>query len=597
MKGRIGRAALPLAALGLWLVPSPGRAQDPATGGDPPPPAAEHPFVSGGVYAVEYAEDPRISPDGAWVAYVRRFADRARDRWHTEIVRVRADGSGREPLTSGPSDRTPRFSADGARLAYVAAGGGFHEIRVISLATRRRRELAAGSRPIGTIAWAPIGDRLAFLRHGSELDTLVHLYVADVSSGAVRRLTATGFEAAALDLDTPLAWVPDGSALLFPAGAGEPDLLEIPASGGAGRRITSRRGPDEDPAVSPDGRLVAYASADSGTGELRLHLIERTGSGLPRVLHGRDGLDVYAPAWSPDGREVFALVEREGAPRLVLVALDGSVRVLADGLGAGPVARMQSAAFSVSADSANPRFAATAIVRGSPGEIVVGGRRRSDTPRRVTWTNDRIDLDTVAVTRQIRIAPDLPARLYRPAERGGVAPEEGEAAPEARLPGLLVIHGGCGPGWIDGFDLELTALAAAGYAVLALDPDGRVEPVLAAADSLASRPDVAGERLFLLERSGDGTLARETLGRSDAFRRTVVHRPPGCGDGPDDAPPERGEAATEPDTTLAGASEPAGPLVIETPAHPFDEPPSAFVARLRRTLDRLGGSHPRSRGR
>lgn len=582
-RGRLTRrgqlAVLAPAALAVVGLPAAIRAQDP--GFDP---------VARLVYAVEYARDPQISPNGEWIAYVHRFADRTEDRWHAEIVLTRSDGSDRETLTSGPDDRSPRFSPTGDRLAYVSHAGGFWEIRVLSLATRRRADLAAGSSPIGSMAWAPVGDRIAFLRHGSDPDTRVHLYVASVSSGRVRQLTSTGFPVAALPLDTRLAWTPDGAALLFsadpdprdapgeasvetPSGGEsvrgipfriEGDVLEIPSSGGAVRRLTSWAGPEDDPTASPDGRRFAFVSAGparAGRPGRALRVLERSGGALPRSLLERGGLDVRRPAWAPDGRQLFAIVEGGGGARLALIGLDGSDRTLADGLGGGPTATAGSASFSISADSANPRFAATAVVDGSPGEILVGSRRRGDLPRRVTWINDDLDRGARIAFEQVTVAPDTPAWALSPADGAG-----------ADLPAILAIHGGCGSTYTAGFDLELAAFAAAGHVVLALDPEGSADVVLAAADTLAARPGPASRELALLERGGDGMLARDALGRSDAFRGAVVHRPPGCrvdAPGPD-----------EPTVT-------APLLILDAPAHPFDEPPAALVARLRRTLDGL----------
>ncbi len=561
-------AAVALAA--LW--PAPARAQHPS-------------FVPDGIFAVEYAEDPRISPDGRWVAYVHRFADRALDRWHTEIVRAPAAGGRSEPLSSGPADRSPRFSPNGDLLAWVSLTDGFWEIRVVSLATRQARDMAVGSATIGSMAWSPRGDRIAFLRRGSRFDSLVHLYVVDVATGTERRLTSSGFTEPALPVATPVAWTPDGSALLFSAlpedGAAGTEILEIAASGGRTRPVTSRSGPDDDPAVSPDGRWVAYTAdeprvAVKGGADppaRRLELLDRAGSAAPRLLFGDPDLDVRRPAWSLDGRRVLALVEGEGRTRLASVGLDGSVRFVADSLGTGGTATGGTAAFSVSADSASPSYATTALPPGSAGEIVVGGSRPGDRPMRVTWHNAGLDVDTLVTREEIRISPEGgPDAKRDPGVRGWIltpVPSSPEAAPSP-LPAILAVHGGCGPTYGARFDLGLTALAAAGHVVLYLDPRGRPDVVLAAAEILEGRPEASPGRIFLLEEHGTGSITRRVLERTSAFAAAVVRRVADCA--PEQDPIGRPDSPTPVRT-------------LDAPAATFDEPPSAWVDRVRETLD------------
>ena len=74
------------------------------------------------VFQLEWASDPQISPDGEQVVYVRNFMDIMQDRRRSNLWIVNADGSEHRPLTSGTgNDTSPRWSADGKRLLYVAA--------------------------------------------------------------------------------------------------------------------------------------------------------------------------------------------------------------------------------------------------------------------------------------------------------------------------------------------------------------------------------------------------------------------------------------------------------------------------------------------
>lgn len=595
---KAGWLALTLATGRLAAAPAPAAAQrDPGA-------------MEAVVLGVEYAETPDISPDGVWIAYAHRFADPAEDRWLSEIVRTRTDGGGSETLTAGPADRTPRFSPDGGRLAYVSLTDGFWQIRVLSLATRRRRELAIGSRPIGTIAWSPDGGRIAYLREDGDreesgVDARVRVWIVDVASGADREPSATSFPGTALPLDAPLSWTPDGAALVFAAdpdataadgGAGS-EILELPAAGGAIRRVTSRPGPDEDPVVSPDGRTLAFIAGEPGSASSRrLTLLERLGGGGQRPLLDRSSLRPRRPAWPPDGRSVLVLVEEAGRERLLRVDLDGTARPLAEGLGTGSTATAGTAAYAVSADSADPRFVATAIDPGGAGELVVGSLRPGELARTLTWINRDLRLDTLVSVERIEL-PDTIAPA-NPIDRGtgepGVRPEvpAAPAIPDASpggasaastwvlrprsatgpLPGILVVHGGCGPTYGAAFDPGLAALAATGFALLVTDPRGDPGSVLSAATALGGLDGVDGERLFLLEEHGDGRLAARALADGAPFRAAVAHRTAGCGHGPDAPTP--------------------GLTVLDAPVGRFDEPPRALTARLQATIDAFDAAPP-----
>ncbi len=105
---------------------------------------------------------------------------------------------------------------------------------------------------------------------------------------------------------------PDGAGAVVAVGAPSLEhdravssLWWVPTAGGPPRRIT-RGLRDTAPAVSPDGRWVAFLRAgpeDGRRGSAQLHLVEVAGGEPVRVTDdATHPLGAGAPVWSPDGR-------------------------------------------------------------------------------------------------------------------------------------------------------------------------------------------------------------------------------------------------------------------------------------------------------
>ena len=121
---------------------------------------------------------------------------------------------------------------------------------------------------------------------------------------------------------------PDGRYLVFKDGE---DLGVRDLRTGQIRRLAGATGRDSAfPAISPDGRQLAYLSLSLSGRDAELRLRDLTGS-RPRVLFSNPEVPDLRPfAWSPDGKQILTVFARkDGTNQIVLVsAADGSVRVL-----------------------------------------------------------------------------------------------------------------------------------------------------------------------------------------------------------------------------------------------------------------------------
>ncbi len=172
-----------------------------------------------------------------------------------------------------------------ATLLAISAGGE---------GLRSQRHDGAGARDP---AWSPHDPLVAV----TILDQM-HVMTA---TGADARVVVTWPDGSAVVERDP-AWAPDGRRLAFAADRGDGfDLYIVEAAGGTPRRLTFLPGDEREPSWTPDGRLV-FAHRSREQWDLAVINVDGTAPGVPPIVHTltstRD--DEQQPAVSPDGQWV-----------------------------------------------------------------------------------------------------------------------------------------------------------------------------------------------------------------------------------------------------------------------------------------------------
>ena len=248
-----------------------------------------------------------ISPDGTYAA----LAVKTGDGGELRVLEI-ASGKQRTVAVTENTDLAPSWSPDGAMIAFANKADGNTEVFTVSSKGGEVRNVTTNPARDAGPAWSPDGSKIIFSSDRENRSEGSHLFIMNADGTDARRLLArNGYELTA-------AWAPAGDRIAYACDRldGISRALDIyvsdPADPGTERLVTSRRFHDTNPAFSPDGKRLAFASQSDGNFEI--YLVNVDGTGLVRLT--RNIGDDMMPVFSKDGRKIYFVSNRDGKFRL-----------------------------------------------------------------------------------------------------------------------------------------------------------------------------------------------------------------------------------------------------------------------------------------
>jgi TolB protein len=117
-------------------------------------------------------------------------------------------------------------------------------------------------------------------------------------------------------------FAPDGKSIYFVSDrGGSPQIYRMGANGGAADRVTFTGSYNISPALSPDGRMMAFVSR-SGS-EFRTMTMELASGAIQPVS---DTVNDESPSFAPNGRLIIYATRAQGQDVLMTTTLDGKIR-------------------------------------------------------------------------------------------------------------------------------------------------------------------------------------------------------------------------------------------------------------------------------
>jgi dipeptidyl aminopeptidase/acylaminoacyl peptidase len=400
--------------------------------------------------SLKRAGSPIISPDAKWVAYTIRETNWDDNVYETEIWLADAQtGATRQLTNSRKSSNAPAWSPDGRKLAFGSDREDKRQIYLIDLGGGEAMKLTSAEESVGAFAWSPDGKSLAFTssdprsealkereKKYAEFDVvdqdhrMSHLYIVDLETKKIRRLTSGAFTVGRFD------WSPDSRQIAFdhrinsdPANSGSADISVVGVSDGAVRKLVTGEGPDSNPQWSPDGSRLAFetsmASPKFFFTNRRVATIAAAGGAIVNLSAAFDE-DPSIVRWTPSGI-FFSASARTWA---YLYRLDPETKAVTR---LAPTDRWIGSAFSLSTDAQTVAFMASDAstvpeVYVAPVKSMTAKKLSTTGEQVTTWPSAPIEV----VSWPSQDGATIEGILHKP-----VGFEAGK-----RYPLLVVIHGG-----------------------------------------------------------------------------------------------------------------------------------------------------------
>jgi len=85
---------------------------------------SKRPMKPEDLYKIKKVSDPRVSPDGKWIAYTVSVPDLEKNKYHSDIWLIPITGGEPKRLTADAgNDKSPRWSPDGKQIAFISKRG------------------------------------------------------------------------------------------------------------------------------------------------------------------------------------------------------------------------------------------------------------------------------------------------------------------------------------------------------------------------------------------------------------------------------------------------------------------------------------------
>ena len=530
------------------------------------------------VFDLEWASDPRVSPNGQTIVYVRKSNDIMKDRERSNLWQVSLDGSDHRPLYSGLNGtRSPRWSPNGEKLAFVSNDTGSQQIHVRWLDNGETALISQLQDTPSNLSWSPDGKWLAFTMNvKAPSETIAetrtkpegatwakrpitvtttqyqydgqgivepayrHVFVVPADGGSARQLTEGNFNHYGT-----LAWSPESTHIFFSAYrsadwelvSDEADIYSVNLSTKDIKQITNQSGAERSPVISPNGKLIAFnqeARRPLAYTPDQIAIMDLNGNNIRLLTEDLDG-DANNLHWANDSKSLFFTYDERGIRKIGQVTTKGKRKEITKQLGGTTLGRPYlSGGFHIG----NNTIAYTHGTSERPANVAVINEEEIQI---LTALND----DLLSHRKLGKVKEITYKSSFDEQEIQGWYITPPNFDPSKKYPLILEIHGGPHLAYGPYFSAELQIMAAAGYVVFYNNYRGSLSygedfalllqykysskedfaDHMSGIDSLIELGFVDDTNLFIAGGSAGGIATAYAVGLTDRFNAAVAAKP------------------------------------------------------------------------
>lgn len=531
------------------------------------------------VFSLEWAVNPQISPDASQIIYKRSGFDIMNDTSKGNLWILNADGTSHRKLTSREvNESKATWSPDGNRIAFVSNTKEGSEIYMYWVLTGQIAKLSQLEMPPGNITWSPDGKLIAFTMFKSEKLPVVikmpqkpkganwakparitnrlkheadgrgylkpgftHIYTIPSQGGTPEQITSGNYNHTGT-----LSFSPDSKSIYFSANRVEDweydfrnsEVYNVNIHTKIIKVLTSQKGPDFSPKVSPNGKKIAFLGFKDNvqTHQNRvLYLMNSNGKNRTTISGNFDN-SISNIVWDSSGNGLYFTYDEKGNSKVAYISLSGKVTKLADNLGGTTIGRpYASGSFSV---AKNGTIVYTHTRPEYPSELAVIKDKKSS--KLITNLNeDLLSRRVLGKTEEVWYTSSFDGRKIQ-----GWLVKPPFYDSRKKYPLLVENHGGPILNYGDRFTSEIQLYAADGYVVFYPNPRGSTSygeefanllynnypgqdynDVMDGVDYLVKKGVVDNNKLFVTGGSAGGIMTAWMIGKNKRFRAAVVVKP------------------------------------------------------------------------